>query len=145
MGVVAPYLPEVRAGGPMEDVKCVTFGEHLGPVAIYGDPVVGAHVVAQLIRVEIRGPGSYEVIGGHVARRATSERGEVGIDLVGEIASALSQSFASTALSISSTIRVISFRSKRCCADTSACRLNTLSYSLCLYSYGLRYFTWSTE
>src|SRR5215217_5153663 len=88
MGVVAPYLPEVRAGGPMEDVKCVTFGEHLGPVAIYGDPVVGAHVVAQLIRVEIRGPGSYEVISGHVARRATSERGEVGIDLVGEIASA---------------------------------------------------------
>src|SRR5215212_11349145 len=88
MGVVAPYLPEVRAGGPMEDVKRVTFGEHLRPVAIDGDPVVGAHVVAQPIRVEIRGPGSYEVIGRHVARRATSERGEVGVDLVGEIASA---------------------------------------------------------
>jgi len=72
----------------MEDVEGVTFREHLGAVAIYGDPVVGAHVVAQLISVEIRGPGSYEVIGGHVARRAARQRGEVRIDLVGEIASA---------------------------------------------------------
>src|ERR671921_360132 len=86
MGVVAPNLPEIRAVGPMEDVEGVTFGEHLGAVAIYGDPVVGAHVVAQLIRVEVRGPGSYEVIGGHVARRTARKRGEVGVDFVGEIA-----------------------------------------------------------
>src|SRR5215213_4829572 len=88
MGVVAPDLPEVRAVGPMEDVEGVTFREHLGAVAIYGDPVVGAHVVAQLISVEIRGPGSYEVIGGHVARRAARQRGEVGVDFVGEISTA---------------------------------------------------------
>jgi hypothetical protein len=71
----------------MEDVEGVTFGEHLGTVAIYGDPVVGAHVVAKLFRVEIRGPGSNEVIGGHVARRAARQRGEVRVDYFGEKAS----------------------------------------------------------
>ena len=57
MVVVAPNLPEVRPGAPMEDVESVTFGEHLCPVTIDGDPVVGAHVVAELICVEVRGPG----------------------------------------------------------------------------------------
>src|SRR5687768_17152626 len=88
MGVVTADLPEIRAVRPMEDVEGITFGEHLGAVAIYGDPVVGARVVAQLISVQIRGPGSYEVIGGHVARRAARQRGEVGVDFVSEIASA---------------------------------------------------------
>ena len=37
MGIVAPHLPQVRAGGPIEDVESVTFGEHLGPVAVDGD------------------------------------------------------------------------------------------------------------
>jgi hypothetical protein len=88
MGIVAPHLPQIRAGGPTEDVESVTFGEHLGPVAIDGDSVIGAHVVAELVRVEIRGPCPYEVIGGHVAGLAARERGEVGVDFVGEIASA---------------------------------------------------------
>src|ERR671917_1143057 len=88
MGVVTPDLPKIRTGRPMEDVEGVTFGEYLGAVAIYGDPVIGTHVVAQLISVEIRGPGPYEVIGGYVARRATRERGEVSVDFVSEIASA---------------------------------------------------------
>src|SRR5215204_3155487 len=69
----------------MEDVEGVTFGEHLRPVAIDGDTVVGAHVVAELIRVEVRLPGSYEVIVGHVAGRAARERGEVSVDLIGEV------------------------------------------------------------
>src|SRR3712207_2407607 len=82
MSVVAPDLPEVRAGGPMEDVEGVTFGEHLCLVSIDGDPVVGAHVVAELICVEICGPSPYEVIGGHVAGRAARKRGEIGVDLI---------------------------------------------------------------
>src|SRR5918997_843946 len=88
MGIVAPHLPQVRAGGPIEDVEGVTFGEHLGPVAIDGDSVVCAHVVAELVRIQICGPSPHEVIGGHVAGRAARERGEVGVDFVGEIASA---------------------------------------------------------
>ena len=62
MGVVAPNLPQIRAGGPMEDVESVTFGEHLGPITIDGDPVVGAHVVAELVHIQIRRLGPYEVI-----------------------------------------------------------------------------------
>src|SRR5918998_2519011 len=88
MGVVTPYLPEVRAGGPVEDVEGVTFGEHFRPIPVEGNPVVGAHVVAELVRVEVRGPGPYEAIGGHVAGRAARERGEVRVDLIGKVVSA---------------------------------------------------------
>src|SRR5829696_6662334 len=87
MDVVAPDLPEVRASRPMEDVEGITLGEHLSPVAVDGDSVVGAHVVAELIRVEVRGPCSYKVVGGHVAGRAARKRGEVGVDLIGEVTS----------------------------------------------------------
>src|SRR5215212_2185577 len=87
MDVVAPYLPEVRASGPMEDVQSITLGEHLRPVTVDGDSVVGAHVVAELIRVEVRCPFSYKVVGGHVSCRAARKRSEVGVDLIGEVTS----------------------------------------------------------
>src|SRR3954463_5647806 len=80
MSIVAPNLPLARAGGPMEDVEGVTFGEPLGPVPVDGDSVVGAHMVAEFICVEVRGPGPYEVVGGYVSGRAARKRGEVSID-----------------------------------------------------------------
>src|SRR5829696_4019013 len=145
MGVVAPDLPQIRAGGPMEEVEGVTFGEDLGAVAIYGDPVVGAHVVAQLLRVKIRGPSPYEVIGGHVAGRAPRQRDEVGVDFVGEIASA-----PLPLLRIDGVVYFIHntddlYPIPEMLRGNICVPIQYLSYGLCVYSCGLRYFTRSAE
>ena len=47
MGVVAPDLPQIRAGGSMEDVESVAFGEHLCPVALDGNEMARDYLPEQ--------------------------------------------------------------------------------------------------
>ena len=85
VGVFSPYFPEVRTRVPLEYVQGVAFGEDLGPISLERDPVVRAHVVAELVSVEVRPPGVHEGVGRHPARFSAGERREVREDIAREV------------------------------------------------------------